>query len=294
MSNNNQSGSKRYLTKREIHKIESRSNRIYFEYPDEKNLPRERTIHTEIVAHSERNRLILIKGNEDTGHKHIRLRHNFWSLSSYIIDDGKGGQKFQNQSRFPLSTAMKDELEIADSVYSRKNLLIENKNSESHLFDVYNGVYEINKNKLEKVRLVLYKNTKIIHTLFFIRDKYSKKKIKGFPFKREKIEVNKFPSESRKEIFIPYININRDLVYGIHINKLFEPKVELLKLIIICDDSNYSKEVQLGQRELIYFESDYTELITYQHKDLLDFERLILKIEKGLKSGELKLRGVSR
>ena len=285
---------KKYLTEREIYKIHSRSKNIYFEYTDENDLPREKTIHTEIFAYSPKNRLILIKGNEDTGHLHIRLRHNYWSIRPYIINDVNKGKKFQRQSRFPMNTGMREELKIADSVYLPENLLTDNDHPESHLFDVYLGEHETENGKKEKVKLILYKDTKIIHTLFLVSDRYAKKKVKGFPFSREKIQIRPYSSENRKEIFIPYIDTQKKLVYGIVINKLFDENIEIIKLIIICDDDKYSKEIILGQRNLIDFKSQKSEEITYQHTNLREFERLILKIENGIKNGEVKLNGVTR
>lgn len=284
----------KYLTEREIYKIDSHSKNIYFEYPDEKNLPREETIHTEIFAYSPKNKLILIKGNEHTGHKHIRLRHNFWSIKPYIIEDKEKNIKFQKPSRFPRNTGVLEELKIADLLYSKENLVKNNIHSDSSLFDLYEGEITLENNKKEKGRLLLYKNTKIIHTLFLLSNRHNKKKIKGFPFQREKVQLKSFRNKNKREVFVPYVDTKGKLVYGLVFTLFVSKSIELQKLIIICDDEIHSKEIELGQREVKVHENNTTDEIIYQHADLREFERIILKIENELITGKSKLTGVSR
>ena len=102
--------------------------------------------------------LILVHGNEFTGKKHIELRHCITSRHPFK----------DNPTKFIVVPI--EYLTVADSIYKESNLDIA-KNSRPDLFECYTG-----KHNDTTYRLILYKNSKIIHTLYAI--------IKGKPFNK--------------------------------------------------------------------------------------------------------------
>ncbi|MEX0995881.1 MAG: hypothetical protein WDZ45_02390 [Flavobacteriaceae bacterium] len=241
----------------------------------------------EVIAISDKHNLILIKGNEYTGNEHIRERHNFWSTKKYIVSDDKGGLRFQNQSRFPMGVAPIDYLKIADEIYSIKNLIENNSHPMAGKFDLYIGEYLFDKPQKEKVKLLLYKGTKIVHSLFLARDSYNQKRAKKFPFARGKV---KFKTKNGiEETFIPYYDVTAKLRYGISIEKYPSVDKEYIYLLIF-NPKDYSGHnfIKLLERKLTYFQTKKHEEVTYQFNDLSEVERYIMDIDYGIENGYLK------
>jgi len=139
--------------------------------------------------------LILIKGTDDTGHIHISQRHfsnsktywdNFYDHNGTIIHkkDRIGRKKYRldNPSSFHSeSLGFIDIPNIADQIYHRKNL-DNSKNKHNELFDIYVGLAKgMDENRI-KYKLITYKNSKIIHTLFPLTKEFNhqKKRITNF------------------------------------------------------------------------------------------------------------------
>lgn len=145
--------------------------------------------------------LILITGNDDTGYKHIRKRHfverdAYWT--EYLDKDGNLIQKkdildrkklkLDNPSKFqPEEVPIMNHhyiVSIADQVYKKENL-DNNKNKQKELFDTYVGHAKGIDIEETKYRLIIYKNSKIIHTLFPLSKKYNRRKRRLVNFWRE-------------------------------------------------------------------------------------------------------------
>lgn len=122
--------------------------------------------------------LIFIEGNDETGFKHISERHNYYSDRIDWINfkdnnnntrerkgiHGEIIKNLDNPSRFsPNSIPIIDFVRIADDVFCTENYCLE-KNKERELFDLYIGCSKSINDR--KYRLITYKNTKIVHTLF--------------------------------------------------------------------------------------------------------------------------------
>lgn len=241
----------------------------------------------EVIAISDKHNLILIKGNEDTGNEHIRERHNFWSTKKYIVATDNGGLRFQSQSRFPMRVAPIDYLKIADEIYSIDNLIKDNSHAMAEKFDLYIGEYLFDKPKQEKVKLLIYKGTKIIHSLFLARDSYNQKRAKKFPFARGTVKFK--TKKGIEETFIPYYDVTTKLRYGISIEKYPSEDIEHIYLLIFNPkDYSYHNFIKLLERKLTYFQTKKHEEVTYQFNDLSEIERYIMNIDYGIENGYLK------
>ena len=277
------------LSKEDIREIlaNNRENPV-FKYYGVRLMSTDKHSFKEVIAISDKHNLILIKGNEDTGNEHIRERHNFWSTKKYIVPDDNGGLKFQRQSRFPMGIAPIDYLKIADEIYSTENLIDNNSHSMAEKFDLYIGEYLFDKPKKEKVKLLLYKGTKIVHSLFLARDSYNQKKAKKFPFERGKVKFK--TKKGIEETFIPYYDVTTKLRYAISIEKYPSKDMEYIYLLIFNpkDYSSYNF-IKLLERKLTYFQTKKHEEVTYQYNDLREVERYIMNIDYGIENEYLKL-----
>lgn len=273
----------RTLSKNDIREIETeaQTNPIFRYYgirvPYNKDLSQNK-----ILRISDNKNLILIKGNEDTGYEHIVNRHIFWSTKIYkkIENDQT---VFQNQSRFPKDQYPLLFVKIAEEIYNEDNYVEDNPHEESDKYDLYVGDYSFDSVKKEKVKLLLYKGTKIIHSLFPKSDSHNQKRVKKFPFTRGKVEIHK------NETFIPYLDIELKIRYGILVEKNIEKDTEDINILIFDLDNECFYKHKVGYRKLIKFDSEKSELITYQHTDLRPIERKIKEINEKIESGEFKI-----
>lgn len=268
------------LTDSEIYKILNHNiNNPVFKYKRIILGSRENESPTDVIVLSYKKDLIMIRGNDDTGLEHIRARHNFWSRRAYTVENPNESKRIQNQSKFPEDITLFDELRIAEEIYRPENLVIDNPHKMAEKFDLYVGESVFDKNEKEKVKLLLYKGTKILHTLFPVNAKYSRKKLKNFPFYRGKVEVFKHPTTGIKQVMIPYHNLDKEHCYGIFIEKFEDENKEIISLVTCINDGNNFRKRELIEREMTYFETDTHERITYQYTDLREVEKLILETE---------------
>lgn len=236
-----------------------------------------------ILRISDNKNLILIKGNTDTGYDHIIERHNFWSTKIYTkIENNQ--IVFQNQSRFPKDQYPLLFIKIAEEIYTEENYVKDNSHPEAEKYDLYIGNYSFDSIKSEKVKLLIYKGTKIIHSLFPKSDSHNQKRIKNFQFTRGKVELNK------NEVYIPYLDIELKVKFAILIEKDFEKNTENINIITYdLEDYRYHYIQKIGIRKLIKFNSEKSEITTYQFTDLRPIERKIKELNDKLESGEIKL-----
>ncbi|TLU97274.1 hypothetical protein [Dyadobacter luticola] len=132
---------------------------------------------TDIMRISLDKQLILFNGDEHTGYQHIYKRHNpirkgaTWSESGSMTESTKFS--FYHPPIFYY-------LIIAEAIYCPENLN-KDKNIRPDYFDLYIGIYIDAQSITNTYRLLLYKNTRIIHNLFPEQKVYHKfKLVKGF------------------------------------------------------------------------------------------------------------------
>ncbi|GAB2554569.1 hypothetical protein [Spirosoma areae] len=117
--------------------------------------------------------LIMVNGNESTGLQHIRERHQF---GRQVWREDKDELSITSEIRFGV--APYDYLTIAESIYKPENHRADlNKRPEE--FDFYLGTHVHKNGDLIEYKLLTYKGTGVIHTLFPTKsDNQSKKLLK--------------------------------------------------------------------------------------------------------------------
>jgi hypothetical protein len=148
--------------------------------------------------------LIHFQGNSETGFAHIQERHGFYSEKNYF---GSGSlrdpSKFSNQS-LPLI----DYINIADDVYLMRKK-DEKKHPDGDLFDKYTGESDRHTGAggiKKRFVLILYKDTKIVHSLFPDThiQKPPKRTLKSFARAKSDVKALKFLANDYWRIEIPY------------------------------------------------------------------------------------------
>ncbi|MCE7070607.1 hypothetical protein LZG74_09855 [Dyadobacter sp. CY327] len=132
---------------------------------------------TDIIRISPEKQLILFNGNEHTGYQHIYKRHNPIMKAAAWSESGS----LNESTKFSFAhTPIIYYLIIAEAIYCPANL-DKNKNKRPEHFDLYIGSYTDPQNITNTYRLLLYKDTKIIHNVFPEHKVYHKfKLINGF------------------------------------------------------------------------------------------------------------------
>jgi hypothetical protein len=222
--------------------------------------------------------LIFVEGNSDTGFEHIRLRHSFDSTENYWKAENEVNYKLDNPSKFnPQMMPILDYVKIADSIYKAENKNI-TKNNRPESFDKYSGEYNYSGGKTEKYHLLIYKDTKIVHSMFPNKKKHN---IKNKCKYGKGIVTTLFSfADQIDDLTIPYQNENKEVVYTVLFRKFYSEKIER-QIIQRHDKQGIPIESFLiGQKTFNDFERFRKEDVIYcQHTDLSDYEEIINQID---------------
>lgn len=231
---------------------------------------------TSIFRVSKDTGLILVNGNKWTGREHIDCRHSLTSRIPYWNKNGK----IENPSKFNLSLAPISYLQIADQIFKPCNLN-EKKNHRPADFEVYIGKATYRDIPEVEYTLVVYKSTKIIHSLFVSSNKkpFNKKKVldlrQGWAYGSHDIMA------CIQTFIVPYYDSNN---------------IEKFKVILRCDEISHTDKwyIQVnfdnGEPMLTTFiQSDYNPSMTSLQPRVsqLDFsnitwlEKIIAKMIQG-------------
>jgi hypothetical protein len=239
---------------------------------------------SDVLNISQQNDLILVFGNSDTGYKHILERHGF---RPYTLDDLKFDQNgkaiISRPSQFKIGTVpIFDFLSIADQVYNQNQLNVKD-NSNREAFDLFEGTANYSDIINQRIRLIMYKGTKIIHTLFPITKNYNKLKAKGFSFIQGQ-SSGEFKTMSDLTIIkTPYFNYSKVIRY-------------ILIKVRIGLNNKEKVSIQVNDKEghpqftFLYLERNVNDayknvpqlMIKDFVDDLRDIEKQIMKLENEL------------
>lgn len=207
-------------------------------------------------------KLIFIKGHEFTGLQHINMRHRFYSTAISKVNGG-----FMSTSRFAADSGILDDyISLVECLYDEK-FLVPGKNKRPDLFDAFQAKIAF-KGKSE-FRLILYKGTKIVHTLFPIEKK------KLLKHKREEIIIELFETDHVRAV-IPYTDINGILKFGIGFNFIIPEKKELWSVLIYENDKLVKHRV-IGEMKVEYKFGIENRLESVNHIDLTEIENKIIE-----------------
>ena len=234
---------------------------------------------TMILRIGQENNAIMINGNEDTGFTHIKNRHDYYGNKDYwriMTDDyGKEIVRLEDPSRFSkYSIPLFHYTEIAETILKPENINID-KNKKPKIFDFYSGNYEHRDGVIMSYNLITYKNTPIIHTLFPDKRKYNRKNIINLV--RGKVYGKEIIRENVKTIFIPYRDQSLTK-YTILIQKKYEIGMEIFLVAKHDNKGEPEKTIKIAERKLNNEVSTQHEMISYQHSDLSNFEKVIKQL----------------
>ena len=223
--------------------------------------------------------LIMIKGNSHTGYQHIRERHNFWTTKSYST-----GKEFQAQSKFPQNILPIDFLKLADAIYSKENLFVENKHVDADKFEKYVGQYALDGENLEQLNLILYKDTKIVHSLYPQSNKNNKNRNKKkYPYTRGEVNVSVDKFNRITEIFVPFLDLKMNQKYGLLVDQSIPGDNEVWNILYFNESGKYEYHVEFGIKPKIKFSGDTSARISFQYCDLKIIEDFLIEMDKSHK-----------
>lgn len=265
------------LTQQEILEVQ-REAEASWELRDENCINLFGSARTTILNISRSHGVIIIKGAEHTGFEHILQRHNYFSEKTYW-EQGSQGKKFSYPGKFAPSTIpILDYALIADGLYRQEfKSLINNKNPDQ--FDLYEGIPDVEVAESRKYRMLLYKDTKILHTLFPTNKKHIVKKELDHVFDRGEILVeDDFPDGSVR-ITVPFNDYAGILRYSFILIKDYRNKRETGKIII---HRSGKQNLKLDWSREMNEQKAFVQVIKHN----ADFDSLVQSVENELSSIE--------
>ncbi|SEJ39585.1 hypothetical protein SAMN04487995_4456 [Dyadobacter koreensis] len=157
------------------------------------------------------------------------------------------------------------------------------KNHRPELFDKYTGLYTHEDNPPEKLHLLTYKDTRIVHTMFPDKKKHNLKAVAKFG--KGHVKSTRLFPENHADLIVPYQDQNGGIRYTILIRKYYQEQME--RVFIQEHDENGEAEylILLGERKISDFDSfDHNRMSDFQHRDLIDYERIINQLAEGVES----------
>ena len=194
----------------------------------------------EIMKVSYQTGLIHISGNSETGWQHILDRHNIGSCENYFGN-------ISNPTKFSRKvTPIKDFVNIADDVYL--NGTVDTKeHEESARFIKISGLstlYSGSTGEPKKFHLILYRNTKIVHSLFpdkSIDGKIKPRKIRELARVKDKIEIQHRIVSPEYIAKVPYENEDKIIFFEIIFR--INPKIDDIYIHLQVNDNGGNPKI---------------------------------------------------
>jgi hypothetical protein len=271
------------LTKEEIELVCKTGSNPILRHPDVINFG---NAHTTIYKVTTNNALIFIKGNKHTGFEHIHERHDFFSFKHFwkVEPNMKSDNKIRldNPSKFSSkSIPILDYTKIADEVFKPANLNVAG-NKRPEVFDVYDGVFLYRDEQKINYRLVLYKGTRIVHSLFPTDKIFNREKVINYAKGSVTATIG---NEPYLLIKIPYHDHKQRVAFRILIRKYLKQKKEECFIEALDENGNNILTHRVGERPYDTF--DFTnidrELWHWQLRDLTKEEKIIKQLDKKLR-----------
>lgn len=230
---------------------------------------------TAVYKVSPKKGLIFIKGDKSTGFNHIIDRHNFGSNHFFNFET-----KRQTQSQFSIkSIPITNFSTIADDIFKEENKT----ESNNDLFDKYKGYSSAIGYNLLLYNIIIYKNTKIVHTLYPQKRNEKQKKNK-LPFYKGTARYEYISQDFFKTIQVPYIDYYGRERYIVIIRKNILTGAEKT---YIQYNSKYSFPVAtifVGEsKDAKRTDSMQSYLVGLEFQDFTPLENIIAQIEKDSK-----------
>lgn len=234
------------------------------------------------IAHiSPNKKLIFIRGNNYTGLEHIIFRHNAFSHEVSPLN-----KAFVETSKFDkASQPLLDYSALSELLYTPSHLN-EQLNKFPDKFDLYNGFV----GKTSYI-LLLYKNTKVVHTLYPdapIKSRQKKKYRRGkmiFEVNGFQVNVPLLPYYDKgfgtASVTIPYYDNQDKICYTFQITFLEKENVEKVALLIYSNKV-FTEFIQFKDQIHTPEFSLFNRVNEIQHNNLKQIEDIIEIYQKGM------------
>lgn len=228
----------------------------------------------DIIKVTPNKKLIFIKGDLNTGFEHIHFRHSFSSKEYSKC----GINKFMKTSKFSsLESFFPDYMNLAEFLYD-PNFISNDNNKQKDLFDVYENDYTFSYTK--KYRLILYKDTRIIHTLFPLE-----KRKPSHKYLRGKLIISKESTDNIIFVKVPYYNFEGRCKYALYVRFILTDSKEIWQIVSV-EDSTITAIKDVGFKEFDKSDLNYINkrIKEIEMKELDSIEKIIKQIDKEKKA----------
>ena len=178
--------------------------------------------------------LVLVEGNEHTGLKHIRERHNSLGFKqawkTHLTKKGQPVTRPDTPGQFrPTVIPEFDYVTIAEAVYSAGTRDTTG-NKRPEVFEKFVGDYTHPDGLVDRHVLLLYKGTKVIHTLYPLRSTHNRKVPERFSLIRGHASTSWKVASGFITVTIPYYGTGSKQLYDLVFE--FTPAEKLQEVLL--------------------------------------------------------------
>lgn len=220
---------------------------------------------------SEKEGLVFIYGNKYTGLHHIQRRHTVLYGSPFRISDDEKRNPSQFYERY---IPILDYPIIADQIFEPGNKVVED-NKSPDVFDVYIGDYTDLDDHTVSYKLILYKNTKIVHTFFPKNRKSNRAIVEKFGFRRGGVSCTEDMMQCTVKITLPYLDKHNKVRYSVEWNLDGPSKTEEVILWAHDENEKHKKHAVIAKREFNGPLPSISYALYLEYTDLRWIERMI-------------------
>lgn len=221
---------------------------------------------TSVLRVTARNHLVLAQGNDDTGFTHICNRHNDGSRVKYW----KGGKLKSTTPFSDLSIPILDYAEIADFIYEQGF----GNNSAPDKFDSYQGTLAHGKWPNLQYRLLLYKGTRVVHSLYPLKSVVRGKQLTALAKGDVRAEQNE---HGEIRIIVPYCDEKGLETYRFVVRRAMDSDQNEYLLEVMDSRGGVREFCKLGVGKAIASMDAPLELHRWSQMNLTSVERIIEK-----------------
>ena len=222
------------------------------------------------------NKLAFIQGNNSTGFTHIRNRHELYADQSYWKKNKPDHPSQFRRDSIPFG----DYQDISDFIYSYGE---KNKKKKVERFDNYIGKYKHKDGQEIEYCLVVYEDTKIIHTLYPTRKVGNISYPKNFMWIRGSVIVKQRINSGINlfDVRVPYLNKENVAVYSAKF--IYDGHTEKLTVLVHKPEERKTGETHILQERKVQVAVDGDTLRRYfQYADLYLIEKYIIGLHNHL------------
>lgn len=245
------------------------------------------TARTAITRVSPRHGIIFPFGTSDSGFQHIQERHDYYDgRQTWSAKPSKDGSTSihldEHPSRFGPRELLIETLPlVVDDILSNPSEK-PSQNTRPDMFDVLEGTWTDHAEKKWVCKLILYKGTHIVHTVYPKRTPHRKKKIVDFVRGDAIASLGAKEGEVKLRIIVPYLDHLGRIAYQLIVERDYDQTQCMARIEAFDHEKRTGRSFFFGtiERPPLQIGKEETEIRWWSVVDLEPVEKRILALDQ--------------